>query len=743
MRALAGCAARVVAVPAVTAVVCLSSPLPLVHAAPDVAEVSVAVRITSFTPMAPKPGDTVKITGAVTNTGTTTLTNTQALACVDRDRITDRGELAALPPQGDDCKGLTGTGAYHDFADVLEPKVSRPFSITVPWTDWRLGSNRAGVYVVGVRINGDNPDGGREHPAIARTLMPVVAPDAKLRTVRTAMMLPLRHRPTQLNGTYFADESLNDALKPDGRLGQLVHAGTGKQVSWLIDPSVLDEARQLAASYGTDPKDAKQRQNKSQAAADWLAALDRAVSPPQGHSPVALLPYGDPDVRTLEAARLGSIVDGARELTAGVERPPAGKPVQSAVWLENGSANDATLSALAADHPGSRPGDLTLLSSWAWAPDERPDLDGSPIVDVTTSAGTVRAVVADQGLTSGGPDPAVVNGPVQVRQRFAAETALIALSEGTTPVTVVAAPARGFDLQGSATGVLLQGLSLPWITPIGIDQVTGPAATTVAAPAPKPAITALNQQQLSAVREISDDVATFNDLATNSIAFKQDLNRRAARAASMSWRGFGGDGDRYRHYQLGVYFRPQFASVHIVTTDGGDGTVVTLSASKGQFPLTIENGMKRPVKVGLRIESVNRDDLSVENIEPRVIRGGNRYSFTIRASAQQNGLIKARAYVITEDGHQLGAPLELDIRAAQYGTVGWVLVASAVALLFGTSAIRIFRRVRKERRTTIAPAAGPEAVAIVDTAGVIDVPAAPEVADPAQAPATATKGTDG
>ncbi len=153
--------------------------------------------------------------------------------------------------------------------------------------------------------------------------------------------------------------------------------------------------------------------------------------------------------------------------------------------------------------------------------------------------------------------------------------------------------------------------------------------------------------------------------------------------------------------------------------------------------------MKRPVKVGLRIESVNRDDLSVENIEPRVIRGGNRYSFTIRASAQQNGLIKARAYVITEDGHQLGAPLELDIRAAQYGTVGWVLVASAVALLFGTSAIRIFRRVRKERRTTIAPAAGPEAVAIVDTAGVIDVPAAPEVADPAQAPATATKGTDG
>ena len=53
-----------------------------------------------------------------------------------------------------------------------------------------------------------------------------------------------------------------------------------------------------------------------------------------------------------------------------------------------------------------------------------------------------------------------------------------------------------------------------------------------------------------------------------------------------------------------------------------------------------------------------------------MIRGGNRQTFNIRASAQQNGLIRARAHIVTADGQQLGAPLELDIRAAQYGTVG-------------------------------------------------------------------------
>ena len=682
-------------VAAVSGVGCLIAPAPPAHAQPVTSAIAVQVRITSFSPMVPKPGDSVTIDGVVTNTGATTLTNTQAIACIDdqRGRITDSAELADIPADPSDCESPAGSTAFQDFADVLEPSVSRRFSITVPWRQWHVGG-RSGVYVVGVKIRGDNPDGGRENPGVARTLMPVMAPKTTVRQVRTAMMLPLRHRPTQLNGSYFAGESLVDAMKPGGRLARLVQSGTGKKVSWLIDPSTLDEARQLAKEYRTDGRVGAPKQ-PSQVARDWLAALDRAVAPAKQ---VTMLPYGDPDVRTLEATGLGRIVDASRELASAAE-PPLGKPVQSAIWLENGFADAATLAALTGDQTSSRPDDLTLLSSWAWAPDQRPDLDSSPLVSVTTPAGPVRAVVADQGLTSGGPDPVILNGPVQVRQRFVAETALLAMAgDGTAPVTVVAAPARGFDVLGSATAVLLQGMSAPWITPIGIDEVTGPATQTVEAPAPKQTLSVLNESQLDAVRAIDQDIATYNDLQRHSAAFKANLDRVAVRAASMAWRGFQPDGDHYRRYQLGT-FRQTFGQVRIITADGGQDTVVTLSASKGQFPLTIENGTKAPIRVGLRIESLNRDDLTVESIEPRVIRGGNRYSFTIRASAQQNGVIKARAHLVTENGQEFGTPLELDIRAAQYGTVGWVLVAAAVALLFGTSAFRIFRRIRRERRT--------------------------------------------
>ncbi len=670
---------------------------------------AVQVRITSFTPTALKPGDKVTIHGVATNTGSTTLTNVQAIACLDDERgpITSSDDLSAIPPTGDDCKGLIESTAFQDFADVLQPGSSRPFSLTVGWDQWGIDETN-GVYVVGVRINADGPTGERVSPGIVRTLMPVMVPKTTLRQVRTAMVITLRHRPTQLNGTYFADESLVSAMAPGGRLHRLVRSGAGQQVTWLIDPSLLDEARQLATGYRTDGRDGVPLQ-KSQTAEAWLAMLDKAVEVPNGRAHVVFLPYGDPDVRRLVDGGLGHIVSRARELSTSGTAGPGGKPVQPGMWLENGSATGDTLAA-AADPQAAAPDGLTLLSSWSWDPEDRPDLNTSPLVRIDTATGPLRAVVADQGLTSGGPDPVANNGPIQLRQRFAAETALLALdTTSTAPITVAAVPSRGFDVQGSATGVLMEGLTLPWVTPIGLDQVTGEPTATVPVPPTKPAGTVLNAAQLESVRKLDQDINTYNALVTNTAAAKARLDKSLVRSASLSWRGYPAESDRFRAYQRYVR-ESEFRKVHLVTDDGGGDTVVTLSSSKGQFPLTVANELTRPVRVGLQIESLNRDDLSVEPIEPVVIRGGNRQTFNIRASAEQNGLIRARAHIVTVNGERLGAPLELDIRAAQYGTVGWVLVGAAVALLFGTSAIRIYRRIRTEKKNGTQPADASPAV---------------------------------
>lgn len=657
----------------------LAGAVPAAHADPAAPASGVSVRITSFSPVAPKPGDTVTISGTAINTGGTVLTNPQAIACAEPDRIGDRTKLAALPADGTGCKGLAGaeSTAFHDFADEIQPGGSAKFKITVPWSQWELGDGN-GVYVVGVRINADDPTGTRLTRAITRTLMPVVSAGAKTREVRTAMMIPLRHRPTQLGGTYFSDESLLEAMDPEaGRLSRLLRAGSKQKVSWLLDPSLLDEARQLQKNYRTDGTTGVSPE-PSPVARDWLATLERTI----GKDPVVMLPYADPDIRALTDAGLDDLVTNSRSLTSTVPVPGVKNPL-TGMWLDDGSITDTTLRSAAGTN-------LTVLSNW---PGPRPD---EPVVNVSTPKGQVKAVLPDPAFMAGGPDPVNSNTPIQLRQRFAAETALLALDGKAGPATVAVVPNRTFDTQGSATGTVLQAMTLPWVTPIGVNEL-GEPAKTVTPPGSQPYSPVLNDDQLAAVRSLDKDTATYYELTTVSEEGRLEREHAKLRAAAQAWRTAGAEGDKYRRYELGV-LRQEFAKVRILSTDGPEGSVVTLSASKGRFPLTIANDLTRPIRVGLRIESLNRDDLKVEPVEPVRIRGGNRETFEIRASAQQNGLIKARVHIVTDSGRELGKPLVLDIRAAQYGTVGWVLVGSAVALLFGTSAIRIYRRIRSERR---------------------------------------------
>jgi hypothetical protein len=691
----------------------------------------VQVHISSFSPVAPKPGDTVTITGTATNTGTTLYTRPQAIACAEPGRIDNRAALASLSAEGDGCKGLAGSQstAYHDFSDSLEPGVTKQFKITVPWNQWEFGSNGNGVYVVGVRIFADDPNGGRATRAITRTLMPVVAPDAKLRKVRAAMVLALRHRPTQLAGTYFADESLLDDLDPEqGRLSRLIRAGDAQPVTWVIDPSLLDEARRLADGYRTDGT-AGVRPEPSPVARDWLVRLDQAI----GSDPVVMLPYADPDVRTLVDAKLDRMVTLARDLGAATS-PPGRHAARTGFWLDPEAANASALAAAA----GPKTADTTLLSNTSWPAGSWPT---GPMVRIDTSRGPVTALVADQALMSGGPDPVATNGPIQLRQRLAAETALLALDTGGSanpaPVSVAVVPGRNFDTLGTATGTLLQALRLPWVTPVALDQLESGPVPTVTAPDATPAEPALSPSQLDTVRQIDDGISTYTAmLATQAGRYYWD--RALLRSTSLTWRGAQAEGDKFRKYQL-TLLRTQFGKVRIVSSDGPSDDVVTLSASKGRFPLTVANDLTLPVRVGLRIESLNREDLRVEPIEPARIRGGNRETFEIRASAQANGVIRARVHLITQDGRELGKPLELDIRAAQYGTVGWVLVGSAVALLFGTSAIRIYRRIRNERRAAERVEGPPPAK--FDAGSVVPGPSRKAPAEPA-VPAATMKSTD-
>jgi hypothetical protein len=685
-------------------------------ASPAADDPVVAVTIDSFTPATPQPGQPVTITGRVTNTSSVTFENPQAIACVDEHRLTTRAQLAAIPtedkPQNNSCAGLTNADSttFQAFTAPLAPKATVKFQLVVPWAEWNIGK-KPGVYVVGVMFRGNFTDQDRRVTRLTagrtRTLMPVIDGQPTARKVNTALVVPLEHRPTMLSNDRFANESLAQSMAPTGALGRLLALGQQRNVTWLVDPAMLDEARQMRDGYRVvGANNLTKPGTGAKAVAAWLKAFDTS----RAKNPVVLLPYGDPDVDSLIDAG-GGLKDLVGQSRAATEQYNlgGGQLFSSGLWLEGGSVSSRNLAAASTGYAGAKADDVNLVTSSSWPTADRPALSQSPVYDVLTPEGpvqSVRTVIADSALTAGGPDTASAFSPIQVRQRFAAETALLA-STGTGSISVVAVPPRSAGTDGQAAAALTQELSLPWITPVNLDSViaAAPKPSVTKAPAASRSTAGLPNGQLDQIKRLNGSTNTFISLLTNADNADENLRRALLRASSYNWHGFSDEVQRFLAYEQSTV-SSQLSKVHLVTNAGARGERqirVNLSAGKGTFPLTVANELEVSVRVGIQVSSPNRTDLKIEPLQTKVLGAGQKATYQINASAEQNGLIRADAQVISAQQLPVGRSQELVIQAAQYGSVGWILVGAAVALLFGTSAVRIYRRIRSERRNPSAP----------------------------------------
>jgi hypothetical protein len=686
---------------------------------------TVQVTIDSFSPVAPKPGQPVVIKGRVTNTSSITFNDPQALACIDRTRLAGTAAVDAIPTEQnipmndrDSCSNLTNDPqTFKPFDEPLAPKQTADFSLTVPWKEWRI-SDQTGVYVVGVTFRGEPPNSGRIMAGRTRTLMPVAGTTPLTRTVDTALVIPLRHRPTQLGGKNFANDSLAQALEPTGSLGRLLALGKDRKVTWLLDPAMLDEIKQMAKGYVIVGQDGQSSPGAGQSAATaWLKDFD--ASRAHGNQ-VVLLPYGDPDVAGLLDAGdpLKKLVAQARKTTQGYALGATSVDVPAAftngLLLEGGGAAGRYLGAASGGFAGASESDLNLVSSSSWSAATRPVLTSTPVYDVITPGPDtlVRTVIANSSLTSGGPDQETASSPLQVRQRFAAQTALIAAGKGTT-ASVVVLPPRGWDNDSAATAQLAASLSLPWIKATDINSVvaSNPRPRATRAPKAPPTNGVLTETQLNSVRDLDAATRTMQNLLVDENALPEVMTHALLRSTSAGWHGYPEEARHFAAIELGSA-NQQLGKVHLVNASVDRGLrkeiKVNLAGSKGTFPLTITNDTQWSIRVGIEVTAANRSDLKITPPQPAVLGPKQKWTPRITASAEQNGLIRANAQVVTADGQAVGKSQELLIQASQYGSVGWILVGAACALLFGTSFVRIYRRVRTERRN---PAPTAEATA--------------------------------
>jgi hypothetical protein len=703
------------------------------------------VELTSVTPGAIPQKGPIVLEGVVRNPTDETWTGLRAYPLTSQAPMTTRDEVeqAALSDP-DTVIGNRVPEAGTDIGDI-PPGGSSTFRIRFPHRDLRI-TGAPGVYWIGVHVLGAS-SAGRDLVADgrARTFIPLVPARAVRATpAQVTLVVPLRREVRYAaDGSLLRAPEIAHALDADGRLGRIAalarHAGA-RSLTWLVDPAVLDAARDIAddnpvldlgRARTTRPAESPSSRRRSTpsdsadanaapaadltdadraTAQDWLASVTGLI-----RSGTALaLPYADPDVSAV-ARRDPALLGRARAVGRQVldDRQITATP---ALAPPDGYLDPAVVGTLGQD-AGTGGGELTVLLSD----------HGKPVTGPVRVAAGHRFVYADARTAQGGPRPAARLSALALRQRILADAALTALDGARAPLVVVL-PSNwdpGPDWQRSD---FFGGLDQPWLVltslPAG-SPATAPGTTEPPAArreeVPRHNVVVAGQLVHTAAvvgalldapveggaQDGDKDSGTNggDDGGKNGDGDRsqggtaaEDAGRQAQRlaGAALGAASYHARNDpalaRERVQALDRTISDLLARVRVVGTD-----FVTLSGSSGVLTVSLVNGLDKPVRIGLRA-STGTPDVRIDEVEPVRLAAGQRSTVRLQAHAGGVGVHRVTLSAVTADGDRLGTPLVFNLRTSQVGRVFWGLLVACAVLLAAAVARRVRQRLRSPRR---------------------------------------------
>jgi hypothetical protein len=143
-----------------------------------------------------------------------------------------------------------------------------------------------------------------------------------------------------------------------------------------------------------------------------------------------------------------------------------------------------------------------------------------------------------------------------------------------------------------------------------------------------------------------------------------------------------------------------------ITIDGPDA--VTLSSSKGSFPVTISNKTDHPVRVAVHIDSSN-PALSVPDTDSIDVSADERRTITVAVDMGRQSSATLTATMVTSRGQSFGQPAVFNVRSSRVGAALWVAIGLAAAFVVVALLRRFLRHPRADARTSTPPLeAGPD-----------------------------------
>ncbi|WP_426403905.1 DUF6049 family protein [Streptomyces sp. R-07] len=677
---------------------------------------TVDVSLDTLAPSAPVEGDTVTVTGTVTNRGKKTVTDATVNLRVG-PRMTSRSEIEQVT-------GRTGfrndsdPAPLDDAPTVKIPRLgaglSADFSLSVPVSE--LGLDEDGVYQLGVSLTGQTSDRQYDRVlGIERTFLPY-QPEATEKKTQLTYLWPLissAHVSAQTatddqQTPVFEDDDLAAELRPGGRLDQLVSLGKDLPVTWVVDPDLLASVDAMANGYRVKDGDLDVPGRNQAVAERWLDALEKAV---QGHKVVAL-PFADPDLASL--AHRGKDVPGSlghlQSATA-----LAGMTVETVLhvpastdfaWPADGAV-DPSIVAVAT----SAGADKVIARSDS----VRDDLPYTPTAARPLGNGSTTAVVSDALLSTAfeGDMVRAENSTLAV-QEFLAQSLAVTLEQPEDQRSVVVAPQRMPSVaQAQAMATALEGLSgRRWTQPTDLlaAAVVKPdpdASTQVPSSSRYPKKLRDRELPVQAFRDMKttrDELDDFKVILTQPERVVTPFGNAINREMSTSWRGEARAAAIYRNDVLD-YLQTLTKGVQLV-----DKSDLTLSGRSATIPVTVQNKLLQGVDhLKLRLTSANKNRLELNGERytelPVKVGGGHSQSVKFTASANVNGQVPMTAQLYTEDGTPYGQPMNFTVKVSEITATVMLVIAGGVLLLVLAGVRMYSQRKRVAARNAEAEAA--------------------------------------
>lgn len=668
----------------------------------------VAVAVDSLEPVAPRPGDTLVVSGTLTNQSPADLRTVSVRLRLSPRPLEDRAEIPRIV---DGRTVRTGNALWNTqvvLTTLLAPGASVPYAISVPVDTLGLPSTTAEVAVIAVEALGDIVVGdgrGAEQVGLTTTFLPwFPQPDAVTPT-NVVWLWPFSDPPARDAQNVLLDSTTGDSVTYGGRLQTLLDLAQRSPVplSYLVDPALLETLQLMSAGYRVRAGPGTTTAGTASAAArSWLTQLRSLLS--RAGAQTAALPYALPDLVALH--RAGLDLDLTEAVTQAADRtdrllraePTTGPPADPAPvtttmpWPADGVIDTGTLDQLGAT--GVR---TVLLSSAMLPPEERTSLTPDGVAPLGDDDRFV-AVLADRGLSQALAMPTdTVGDALLARQRLLAEVAATTLEAPRTPRTIVAAPPPTWAPDPDTTEAwLTASADSPWMRAVPLSTLLALPAAAGEGPVRRQADyrrryrrAELPQPYLAKVAASRASLGAFRSVTSNAPEPTANAVEDAlSRSESLLWRAALPAG-RALLATTATTLDELVSRVHVVSR----GTT-TFPGERGVVPVVVANDLDQPVRVAVTLTATPAVRFDARPYPAFLVAAGTKGSIEIPAKVIGSGDVTVQVQLTTPDGRPYGVPTTLVVRSTAYArAAGWA-VGGLLALLVGLLAINFVRRRR-------------------------------------------------